>query len=452
MTGRRPESLVASQVWMMAAQAAHLAGGLLVTVLLARFAEAEGFGVFATMRTALALTATAVEAGLGAALVARLTTDAGSGECLLGKLRRFRLLAALVLAATIGPRLFRESTLLAAALGLAILSLPLRTGAARLAARRLWREQSLVPLLAQVLFVTAVCLRPGVETAAVALAAREGITSLWLGLAGARIAGARPPASDRRESLAPYGWLVAASVLGAFYLHLDVLAAREIGGFACAGRLGLGKAFVLPLIVAAGTLAAPLVPLLTRPGARPLRAAALIVGALAAPSALLAFDPQVIAIVRERGDAGAEAALAIQGFTPLAVALGSVGTLTLVARRRFGSLCFIAALTLILDAVLIALLVPRLDAVGAAWATLLSECFVGAASFVALRERDPRGLLGIALALLPVPAHAAYRCLLPIDSPGRLALAVGAAALLSAAFTFSPPARRIRAGLEGDRP
>ena len=83
--------------------------------------------------------------------------------------------------------------------------------------------------------------------------------------------------------------------------------------------------------------------------------------------------------------------LSVLAFVPLAVIAGSVASVGLIIQRRYRTWCGICVAGLIANLSLNMWWIPSHGALGASYATLLTECFVGLSAWIALRRNTMRG-------------------------------------------------------------
>lgn len=465
--GRERESILHSQVVLVGAQLGRLGLGLVMGLVLARSLDDAGWAAFTLLGTACAFAALLVDAGLQPALVAELAAGGGSAPIFFRRVLVIRIGLALIL---LLPALLWRPEEPWPLLGfvLVLLALPLRSWNAIFAAGRRNRVTAFgglaIHVVVLVAMVLVLCWRRAAAPILLILCLREIALSLHPFLRARRepLPAARP---GHREPPRALFLLSAATICGAAYLHLDVFMLAALDGSTAVGDYGLALRLLMPVVVAANLLAAPFLPFLARdPGERRAPAlsdclvlGALILGALAPASVCFASSTALIEVLKGATRPAAAAALEALLGVPLAVAFGAVFSLALVVGRHYGRWALVTGLGLALNLVLNRRWIPALGAVGAARATLITECAVAllAAVMLALGDRAaprwPRSLVlaTLASAFLPALLVLGTRLLLgPIGPDWRLGLLVAVALGVALLWLLRGPAGAFRARLE----
>jgi O-antigen/teichoic acid export membrane protein len=477
------ESILASQIALLAGQGAGLALGWVATVILAQRMYAAAFARVVVAYSILAITAAIVDAGLTAALTADLARSPDAGGA--GGARSFRRVIVRRWLLAIGCALILVPAALwigmrgehwpdgpfapVGALMAAVLLLPLRTHQARLAAAGRNRWIAAIGFTTQAAFVAILATnRPwgvmGVDDVITLLAAREAAVSLlsWAcaaladrprGNAGGRaVPVVRPLESGSGAPLWPLALATAFSVLA---YHADVFLVRNLLSETSAGRFGVAARLVQPMVAAVGLLAAPILPRLARARDRAASAriaflgSTLLAGAVLPAAAVIARSDAVLDLATHERGQGAAAAFAVLVATLLPIAFGTMASLALIAQRRYRTWCAITALGLALKLALGVFLIPRVHMAGAAWAALAAEIAIAGLAGAAIAA--PRAIPAPGLLLRAgVPAALALAASVLIRWSPRFELpaAIAAAALAAGFFVFGPWGKKIRLAIE----
>ncbi len=391
---------------------ASKAGALLVLLVAARLFSVEEFAVLATALACVGLLTTALDLGAGT-LLARdgVSSPADRGALLRGLVVARAPLAGVVLvvALVVGLGLGDPSI----ALAVALFSISGALGLSVLGAYRSCqdlRPEALQRLAAAILAMvtTLVCglvvARADVLLAGLALVTLLALVPLLLRLpAIADLSHAVSPATALRGA-APIGLIALATVA---YYRSGTIALAVFGSAYETGVFTLAASLAFGLLMVPNAITTALLPrLAVEPGrddlvARARRALAWTLGitvALAAVAAVLGQWLVPLLVSAEYSDARYPFAVLCAGIPVIAVS-GVIGT-ALLAIGRLRPLALQVSCTLLVNLVALLLLVPRLESMGAALATVICELAGLLLLAVAARRLLP-GLLSIRGVSLP---------------------------------------------------
>ena len=236
--------------------------------------------------------------------------------------------------------------------------------------------------------------RGGLLAAVTVYAAADVVSALALGAQARRRLARSEPAPDVRAPLAlrAVAPLAIYAVLGTIYYKVDVWLLGLLRGSSTVAPYAAAYRLVDGLLLPAGALAALVVPRLARAGAddrrREVHRLAAVAVGLVTPAALGAavLARPLMGLVfggRYRAGAGALAVLTASVAPGAAVLVLSQGA-AVVARSR---LALVTAVSLAANVALNCMLIPLAGALGAAWATLVSQCLLAALLLHALGWR-----------------------------------------------------------------
>jgi O-antigen/teichoic acid export membrane protein len=201
------------------------------------------------------------------------------------------------------------------------------------------------------------------------------------------------------------------------YFRASILLIAAWAGPEAAGQFGAAFTFVQVLQVASGSLAAVLLPHFVDPAAERTTVdridavtRVLLAGIVPVAAALSLLAPEVVGLVYSSRYAAAGPALAILGWAPVFMFLGSLHGTLLIALDAERTLFWLSLAAAVLSLSANAWLIPRYGLVGAGWATVGTEAFVGVSCLLLVRRRTGAPHLG------------------PLAWPALLAAAAGAAA------------------------
>ncbi len=468
MRGLRRESIIESQVVLLVAHAIGLTLGLLITFLLVRRLDAQGFSAFVLVSGALALASQLVDAGLQPAVVAELSKNQASSVAFLHRVVRQRLILALVAismamaAASLLPREL-EWWLFAAA----ILCLPLRTMAAHFAANRRNRVTAWGGLAIRGVFcalIAAIVQRDGDVLALVltAFLGREIVMSVYpcvmlRWFSPATLAADSTVASPVRG----LAFLAAATMFSAAYFHIDVFMLRAMSNVQAVADYGLAVRVLGPVVVAASLLLAPYLPFLSgrlkerqnpHPNDVALTAIACLGAMLPLSMVLLQSMPIVYIVSGEKSEPAASALAMLATAVPFMV-LGMAYSTALIMAKRYRSWTAITLLGLVTNLLLNWLWIPDLGGDGAARATVCTEVLIAVLALVSQRfgarassdfsSTEVGGAFLAAMAPGAV-ALAIYLAVWPDSQHTKLLLASGLAVTAAATHLLVGVARSLR--------
>jgi O-antigen/teichoic acid export membrane protein len=200
------------------------------------------------------------------------------------------------------------------------------------------------------------------------------------------------------------------------YFRASVLLIAAWAGAGAAGHYGAAFTFVQVLQVASGSLAAVILPHFVQQagsgevaGRIDTVTRLLVAGVVPAAAGLSLLAPELIALVYSSRYAPAAPALAVLAWAPLFMFLGSLHGTLLIALDAERTLFWLSLAAAALSLTASAWLIPRYGLVGASWATVATEAFVGIGCLLFVRRRTGA-------------PHVA-----PLAWPALLALAVGLA-------------------------
>ncbi len=333
--------------------------------------ERERLGVWFTSAAMLRLVLAAAAAALAAVIVPRLA-PAGSPPAAI-------LLIVLSLVIALGTELCRAVLYASDAMGYEL--------GLRVAGR----------ILVLGAVVAAVRAGGGVEGVAAALVASGVIEVGVYAVAMVRRVGLRrhAPSWPAVRTLAASAAPVAFNTLFVLlYFRASVLLIGAWAGPAAAGQFGAAFTFVQVLQVASGSLAAVLLPHFAHPSAERNMAAridtmtrVLLAGIVPASAALSLLAPEIVGLVYASRYAAAGPALAILGWAPVFMFLGSLHGTLLIALDAERMLFWLSLAAAVLSLSANAWLIPRYGLIGASWATVGTEAFVGVSCLLLVRRR-----------------------------------------------------------------
>lgn len=485
MTGRR-ESLLQSQLLLLSAQAVRLIFGLAITVLLVRRLGDADFGAFVYVSSFLIVTARIVDAGFNSAVAAEVARgERGAALYRAARIVRGRIavgtalvgLGIVVAQGALPDTSTAVEVALVAALAACIWSCRDRTAFAVFLAHGRNRDAAFMSVALQAVFVAGsiafILVDP--ETALLPvlflLCVRDGLLGPVARIM-ARRAGIEPvaPAAGVRAAEAPLQSLFPLGVatgLAAVYFHLDVFMLESMRGPADVGTYGVALRLVMPLVTIISLASSPLSPLLAQAAAEgrlrevlPAAAASLLGWTLPA-IAFMQLSPEIVLLIEGEPDPVSADALGVLARSGLAVSLGIVFSLALVAARHWWAWAGCAVAGFVVNVVLNALWIPARGVAGAADATLATEITVAvsALAVILVRRRGEgvdlgvvrRGVVGIAVAVVPTLLAAGVFFLVDPASEHRLAAGAALALGAGAVYTFGPWAARVRDVLEPEK-
>ncbi len=237
----------------------------------------------------------------------------------------------------------------------------------------------------------------GLDGVAVALLA-SGVAEVGL-YAGAMVRRVgfqlRAPSGRAMRTLAASAMPVAFNTLFVLlYFRASVLLIATWAGSQAAGQFGAAFTFVQVLQVASGSLAAVLLPHFVLPAAGSVPTdridtvtRVLLAGIVPAAAGLSLLAPEIIGLVYSSRYAAAGPALAILGWAPVFMFLGSLHGTLLIAFDAERTLFWLSLAAAILSLSANAWLIPRFGLIGASWSTLGTEAFVGVSCLLLVRRR-----------------------------------------------------------------
>lgn len=459
------ESVLGSQASLLAAHGARVAMGVAATWAIVRGLDRTELGEFVMVSTMAVLTAQVVDAGMTPALTAELARGDG-GTAFFRRILRWRARLAAVMALTgVCWLATRQADIglpgLVALVAIAA-SLPARTWNATFNATRRFRIPALFGVVAQMVFVVAVFLGFGVGHALVAclsgLALREMLVGLLPWWRSRRLFESLPVEVSQAEPPRHLFSLALATACSAAFFPVDVFVLEAHRDSGVVGDFGVAVRVVLPVMAAVPLLCAPLLPLFAdadREDGLPLGTVlwgvASALGAGVPVALALGLGDDIVALLAGEARPVAGAALNALAPIPALMVFGSVGSLALIATRRYRAWCVITLAALVLNVVLALAWVDQHGAVGVARATVVAEIFIGVGAMVMLALALRRGpvvaaLLDVLAALVPAAlAFGVYRVVSPDSASTRLFWGAFLAVVASLTFLLSPLAKRIRA-------
>ena len=470
MNGPRRESILESQVVLLVAHALSLGLGLLITFILARRLDDDGFAGFIVLSGAIALASQLVDAGLQPAVIAELSRSRGAAWPFVRRviLQRCGLASVAVVLTLLAAHLL-PSELETWLLLVAILVLPCRTLGAILAAGRRHRILAWGGLLIRAAFCLAIAViaeqeGPVLSFVLIALLCREIGLSLYPCLALRW----KPTSEASFAEATPLRGLVllaVATMFSAAYFHIDVFMLRAMSDSVMVADYGLAVRVLGPMVVAVSLILAPFLPFLSKglndgeaPAPTDVALTAVAgLGTMLPLSMVLLISPPIIRIISGDHSEIAADSLATLAWAIPWVVVGIAFSTALIMARRYGVWAIITLVGLATNIGLNRLWIPDFGAMGAARATLFTEAVVCVLSVgFLLRGRSRSGgftlkeLGGAALAsMLPgAIAMGAFLLLWPEDWNVRLAVAGVLAVLAAAAHMFVGVARTLRRHFE----
>ena len=185
------------------------------------------------------------------------------------------------------------------------------------------------------------------------------------------------------------------------YFRASVLLIAAWAGPEAAGQFGAAFTFVQVLQVASGSLAAVLLPHFAhaadeRATARRIDTVTrlLLAGIVPVAAALSLLAPELVGLVYSNRYAAAGPALAILGWAPVFMFLGSLHGTLLLALDAERTLFWLSLAAAVLSLSSNAWLIPRYGLIGASWATVGTEAFVGVSCLLLVRHRAGAPHLG----------------------------------------------------------
>ncbi|MEE9395126.1 MAG: oligosaccharide flippase family protein [Planctomycetota bacterium] len=485
-TAKHRESLLQSQLALVGAQGLQIGLGFVLTVAAVRTLSDAAFGSFVFASAWMIMAARVVDAGLSPALIRDLVNKS---ESLWHRVFSIRTAFAVVLA-VVTPLVFISNsdlamgpkTRFAVSFGVAIsiFALPLRSWHQRFAAQQRNRVSAWISLGAQCFQVTLALGALAYFGSATlpylvgALASRELLNSIVAWGYGRRMANSEPGQAKikvKAENLVVKSGktgllsLSLATVATALYFHVDVFMIEAWRGTDEVAGYGLAIRVLAPLLAAVHLATAPVLPFVVRANSkanrgRVLASAMIVVGFATAPlAAALCLGPAVADLLSGRAQHAAGDLLSILTVVPLAVVAGALASAALIAIGRTRDWAAVALVGLAINLSLNAWWIPEHGARGAAWATAITEAFVGASSAalawfhlrspqieVASRRRfqPPWVALGILTLFIALATQ-----LDGASKAGAVAIWILAAAA-AAAWTFSPAAKGLRRRIESE--
>ena len=461
-----------SQNWLLASWAIRLLVGLTITICLGRFLDAEAFGFYAFVGTALLLGQIAMDLGTGVMAVREIAlAPQAEGRILQGLLGWRRLMgfacALVVLVAASAATGHRRIVLILVAP--LLMTLPWSGLSIVMTVRQEQGRVQVLGVLSQALVLGGCFMleSAGIAGALFALlpCTRELVNTIGTVTLAWRRLGYLPRGRVRGVGLPGFLRLAMfqglAVLVQTLYFHIDVVFVRMLKGDAELGAYAAAFRPINPLLLLPGALMAPMLPVLARASRddrpvflRQVRASGdllLGLGALGgALGALLAGD--LLTLLYDgryvTGPLAADGALRwLSGAFMLVFATAPFATAVL-ADGGERKMLRIALAGLLVNALGNALLVPRWGFEGAAVVTVATEFTVFMAIVVEstrrFRCRFGRRTIG---ALVPAAVAGAVISLLPVSATPRVAIGVAIGIVGAAALVLGPTGRRFRGTL-----
>jgi O-antigen/teichoic acid export membrane protein len=178
------------------------------------------------------------------------------------------------------------------------------------------------------------------------------------------------------------------------YFRASVLLIAAWAGPVAAGQFGAAFTFVQVLQVASGSLAAVLLPHFVQPSGERVTLGridtvtrVLLAGIVPVAAALSLLAPEIVGVVYSSRYAAAAPALAILGWAPVFMFLGSLHGTLLIALDAERTLFWLSLGAALLSLSANAWLIPRYGLMGASWATVGTEAVVGVSCLLLVRRR-----------------------------------------------------------------